>query len=554
MSMLKTLAEGIENRSAKDDALRLVKKWEKFGLLEGLDTHAQRAHMSLLLENQTKQLLKEASTMAGGNVQGFSQVAFPLVRRIFGRAIANKLVSVQPMSLPAGLIFFLDFTYDTDRLDYAAGDSIYGDGVLGSQVTAGVSSEDDGDIRYGEDGFRAMNNGYSHATGTLAGLTATEVDAPFELGPAANNVKVENDPDLASGSYATKFSVTLTDDQINNILVKDNLIAIEATLDDFASGSTQVRRLTRRSGNTITFVYHGTASFSALFDDSQTVTIGFPRQDAWSTPHLGAIEGASPWELEFNAEIPEINIQVDSIPITAQTRKLKAKWTPELAQDLNAFHSLDAEVELSSVLADHIELEINAELMTELVRGGTAARYFWSRRPGKFVDRATGADLSSATDPPDFTGNVSEWYQTLMEILNDVSAQIHRKVRKGGANFLVCSPDVASVLEMTNGFRASVAVDADDGDAGVVSVGSIKNKWDVYVDALFFRNVILIGRKGSGFLESGYVYSPYVPLQTTPTIYGPEDFVPRKGVSTRYARKMVNPDYYGVVIVQDLLG
>ena len=148
---------------------------------------------------------------------------------------------------------------------------------------------------------------------------------------------------------------------------------------------------------------------------------------------------------------------------------------------------------------------------------------------------------------------MSEWYETLIETVNDVSAQIHRKTIRGGANFMVCGPEVAAILEMTAGFRASIAVDAD-GQVGAQKVGSISKKWDVHVDPYFPRNVILVGRKGGSFLESGYVYAPYVPLQVTPTIFGTEDFVPRKGVMTRYGKQMVRADMYGLVVVADLIG
>jgi hypothetical protein len=181
-------------------------------------------------------------------------------------------------------------------------------------------------------------------------------------------------------------------------------------------------------------------------------------------------------------------------------------------------------------------------------------RYYWSRSPGLFVNKTTGEEVGASSAAPDFTGTVSEWYETLAETINDVSAQIHRKTLRGGANFVVCSPEVANILEFTAGFRASVTADQDRGSIGAVNVGSLSKKFDVYVDPYFPRNIVLVGRKGNSFLESGYVYAPYVPLQVTPTIFGVEDFVPRKGVMTRYAKKMVRPDMYGVVIVQGLLG
>jgi hypothetical protein len=234
-----------------------------------------------------------------------------------------------------------------------------------------------------------------------------------------------------------------------------------------------------------------------------------------------------------------------------------------LGQDLNAYHNLDAEVELTSILSEQIALEIDREILEDLIKGAAAGTQYWSRRPGRFLDRASGQQIGTVGGTTynneslmgaDFTGTVSEWYETLVETVNDVSAQIHRKTLRGGANFVVCSPEVANILEFTAGFRASVTADADRGTIGAVNVGSLSKKWDVYVDPYFPRNVLLVGRKGGSFLESGYVYAPYVPLQVTPTIFGVEDFVPRKGVMTRYAKKMVRPDMYGLVIVEDLNG
>jgi len=281
----------------------------------------------------------------------------------------------------------------------------------------------------------------------------------------------------------------------------------------------------------------------------------FPiRDDIIAGGGLGSVIGSPEWGLENEAAIPEIDIKVDSIAITAQTKKLKAKWTPELGQDLNAYHNLDAEVELTSILSEQIALEIDREILADLVNGATAGTFYWSRSPGLFVNRQTGAELGATAAAPDFTGTVSEWYETLIETINDVSAQIHRKTLRGGANFVVCSPEVANVLEFTAGFRANVTADADKGLIGAQNVGSLSRKFDVMVDPYFPRNVLLVGRKGNSFLESGYVYAPYVPLQVTPTIFGVEDFVPRKGVMTRYAKKMVRPDMYGLVIVRGLLG
>jgi hypothetical protein len=325
------------------------------------------------------------------------------------------------------------------------------------------------------------------------------------------------------------------------------------------SGS-QVRRLTQLSGSSTTTALvvfaSDTLAATALDDNFTTLTVSYPATPDTFTgaSAVGAIVPSTGWGLENNSNIPEIDIKVDSVAVTAQTKKLKAKWTPELGQDLNAYHNLDAEVELTSILSEQIALEIDREILQDLISGATAGTFYWSRSPGLFVDRTTGAEVGASAKAPDFTGTVSQWYETLIETINDVSAQIHRKTLRGGANFVVTSPEVANILEFTAGFRASVTADDERGSIGAVKVGSLSKKFDVHVDPYFPRNLLLVGRRGGSFLESGYVYAPYVPLQVTPTIFGTEDFVPRKGVMTRYAKKMVRPDMYGLVVVRGLLG
>ena len=585
MSVLDKLTEGIVSRDLQKEGAALLAKWENTGLLEGMGSERSKDTMARLLENQAKELLREAaSSMKGGDVEGFASVAFPIVRRVFGSLIANDLVSVQPMSLPSGLIFFLDFTKDRNRLGDENGDSLYGGGKVGQQITGGVDLS--GPASGSEKGFYALNNGYSSPTGSQA-LPVITIHAEIEAFPGAEASEAAKlarfDADIPSGSAVVIGKIaTSTLSQLN----KDNLVAIDLGLRDIqASGTTttggnggsQVRRLTQLSGNSnahLLVVMAATGSETAaqikkkLTGSAHTVT--FPIFDnfggdanAPSADAVGVVAADNTWGLEDNINIPEINIQVDSVSVTAMTKKLKAKWTPELGQDLNAYHNLDAEVELTSILSEQIALEIDREILEDLIKGATASTLYWSRRPGRFLDRGTGQQVGTENGKTfnneslmgaDFTGTVSEWYETLAETINDVSAQIHRKTLRGGANFVVCSPEVANILEFTAGFRASVTADSDKGTIGAVNVGALSKKFDVYVDPYFPRNVILVGRKGGSFLESGYVYAPYVPLQVTPTIFGTEDFVPRKGVMTRYAKKMVRPDMYGLVICRDLNG
>ena len=580
-SIIERLTEGVVNRDMRAEGSALLSKWEKTGLLEGLDSDANRNSMARLLENQAKELLRESSTMAGGDIEGFAAVAFPIVRRVFAGLIANDLVSVQPMSLPSGLIFFLDFTTSTDgaglpRLGYGSSEeSLYGGGRIASQITGGVilTNAD------AESGPYALNNGYASPTGSMAAATTLVASGTVADGGVADFDTVTDgfsgtagydvarllrfDADLVSGSA---FAVAQIDrsDLVDGGANMEDLVAVTIT-SSLGANTIQTRRLMREDDQDadkllVTLVSTtGSATaahVTALAGKLNAIThFDAPIVDDFvAGGALGSLKGDDPWGLENNQNIPEIDIKVDSVAVTAVTKKLKAKWTPELGQDLNAYHNLDAEVELTSILSEQIALEIDREILEDLVKGATAGTFYWSRSPGLFVNRDTGAEVGASAKAPDFTGTVSEWYETLVETINDVSAQIHRKTLRGGANFIVCGPEVANVLEFTAGFRASVTADDERGSIGAVRVGSLTKKFDVYVDPYFLRNVVLVGRRGSSFLESGYVYAPYVPLQTTPTIFGPEDFVPRKGVMTRYAKKMVRPDMYGLVIVRGLLG
>jgi len=589
MSIVQKLTEGIVNRDLSSEGSALIAKWEQTGLLEGLGSDDSKNGMARLLENQAKELLRESSSMAaGGDVEGFAAVAFPLVRRVFGSLIANELVSVQPMSLPSGLIFFLDFTYGgvvedttTARLGFEVGKSVYGGDVVGAQITGGVdlSGHD------GEDagGVYNLRNGYSSPTGSAATSPACDISGNIDGGGAVGDNALSNgwtsaiggggltaqyisaqmlkyDPDLTSGSSFAVLTQDLSSTQFNyddlvgidaqwtTALNPDNDIQIIRRLSSLSKSSD----LSTTSDGIVRIVAVGTGSAAQVGAALNAATLTYPIVDNFggntTGNPIGAVLPATTWGLEGADNIPEIDIKVDSVAVTAMTKKLKAKWTPELGQDLNAYHNLDAEVELTQILSEQIALEIDQEILEDLVKGSTAGVRFWSRNPGDFLNRTTGAANSS----PEFTGNVSEWYETLVETINDVSALIHRKTLRGAANFVVCSPEVANLLEFTAGFRANVTADSDRGDIGAVKVGSLSKKFDVMVDPYFPRNIILVGRRGSSFLESGYVYAPYVPLQTTPTIFGVEDFVPRKGVMTRYAKKMVRPDMYGLVVVKAL--
>jgi hypothetical protein len=246
--------------------------------------------------------------------------------------------------------------------------------------------------------------------------------------------------------------------------------------------------------------------------------------------------------------IPEINVQLRSDTVAAKTRKLKAQWTPEFAQDLNAYHSIDAEAELTSILSEYISMEIDLEILDMLITNADTKDY-WSAKIARELSSTDGSytDLSSGV----YYTKMS-WFQTLGVKLQKVSNKIHQKTLRGGANFMVVSPTISTILESIPGFAADSAGDDDKYAMGVQKIGAINSRYDVYKNPYMTENVILMGYKGSQFLETGAVFAPYIPLIMTPLVYDPTSFTPRKGIMTRYAKKMVRPDFYGKVLVRDL--
>ena len=523
---------GSQHKSLQADANKLSEKWEKTGLLEGLKDY-DRSSMSILLENQAKQLVQESSrTGTASNSEEWSGVALPLVRRVFAEIAAKDFVSVQPMNLPSGLVFFLDFKYGTSQpgFDVVSGVTRDGSGTLHGQTN--TSGNPSGGL-YGSGRFAySINEAASDsiAAPTSASINFSELNFNADMSASINTGHLRS-VTVATGSNA--FTNVDAEGVRGFSISGSNIISY---FPEFTTIDT--------SGN-VKFIVSGS-------DEIAGIVIKYQKQPTDVT--RGDFEDTSSSGSAVSLDIPEIDVQLRSETIVAKTRKLKASWTPEFAQDLNAYHSIDAEAELTSMLSEYISMEIDLEILDMLIENAvTSAK--WSAKVGFDDDGlGTGEDRFSEISGASNAYTKNAWYQTLGIKIQKVSNEIHRKTLRGGANFVVCSPEVANILEFTAGFRANVTADADKGDIGAVKVGSLSRKFDVIVDPYFPRNVLLVGRKGGSFLESGYVYAPYVPLQTTPTIFGPEDFVPRKGVMTRYAKKMVRPDMYGLVIVRGLLG
>jgi len=519
------LLEGANHYSLSSEANRLVSKWEKSGLLEGLDGDVHKNNMALMLENQAKQLVTEASqtgvgaSFTAGAGEQWAGVALPLVRRIFGEISAKEFVSVQPMSLPSGLVFYLDFKYGTTTGKFTSGDSIYG-------ATADQEDTDTTKGLYGAGRF-----GYSANTVTKTGATATVTsaswadvfyDADLSASVAAGDVKKVN-VDF-SGFPSTNFDV----EGVRAFDISGSNVVSYLPAYNTASGSTGVNFF-----------------LSASAHNPTTVTVEYHLQPAINS--RGDFEDTIPAAATSTQAIPEINVQLRSANVTAKTRKLKAQWSPEFSQDLKAFHNIDAEAELTAMLSQYVSMEIDLEILDMLIQNA-ATSDAWSARIGYEVASGTVAD--SATNGQAYVQGT--WFQTLGTKLQKVSNEIHRKTLRGGANFLVCSPTVSTILESIPGFAADSPGDRNTYNMGVQKIGAINNRYTVYKNPYMTENTILLGYKGSQFLETGAVYAPYIPLMLTPLVYDPVSFTPRKGIMTRYAKKMVRNDYYGVIRVADL--
>ena len=561
MSDIKSLLTNNMNPQAKlmTETRGLQSKWDKTGLLEGLEG-IEKANMSILLENQAKQLLDEStSTGTSTNSEQWAGVALPLVRRVFAEISAKEFVSVQPMNLPSGLIFYLDFKYGTNRNGLPGAYPFSGSSMFGGTGIKLGSTDDAVNGLYGAGRYSYTSNYFTQSLSTTSG-SATLSDLNF-------------DADLTS---STK---TFTGQKIN-VLVGSNSINTDLnavrSFTISASGINPVNVI-----NELTKVYNtgslATANYyivqfivtgsTAAGNASGLATLTYTKQPTDQTrgdfedtnPFKGQAGGTDGIDRGTDINIPEVNLELKSEPIVAKTRKLKAVWTPELAQDLNAYHSIDAEAELTALLSEYVSMEIDLEIMDMLISAAPSlTTEAWSAVIGKELVKGPNdsAGLPTFTVNNDSTNRTayvkSTWYQTLGNKIQKVSNKIHQLTLRGGANFLVVGPDVATVLESIPGYVVNTDGDSAKFAMGVSRVGSFASRFQVYKNPYMQENTILLGFRGNNFLETGAVYAPYIPLVQTPLVYDPINFTPRRGVMTRYAKKVVRPEFYGKIYVGDL--
>ena len=556
-------------RVIKEDT---IKKWDELGFLEGLGGH-QKDNIAQLYENQASYLINEAAVAdASGS---FETVVFPIIRRVFSKLLANDIVSVQAMNLPIGKLFF--FIPKIQELDGNGHYSPYGmpgnDDAASAGYPAGKRSLydrfyensdnlDQGLFDYSKGSFSSESLSVSGFTAFDAGVVTIDATA-IATGVSKSNVILAvsgftnagagklsgpNGHEMDSEEFLASLEVRTTDANLRSFLgITTAPLPINIVTNKYGKGIVEYG--VKTAG--------GTGNFNDICDKDGIIYIQVDLQkyDASngftdyvvSGSTLAKTEFAVTYRkyasLEFEDQIGEVSFDLESVTVSVTERKLRASWSPELAQDVSAFHNIDAEAELTALLSEQIAAEVDREILRDL-RKGAAWTAKWDYNEWKYGGNA-GATLQGYTQ--------KDWNQTLITKINQLSAQIHKTTLRGGANWIVVSSEVSAVFDDLEYFHVSNAdPEQDTYNMGIEKIGSLAGRYQVYRDPYFPPNKILIGHKGKSLLDAGYIYAPYVPLQLTPTMYNPFNMTPIKGIMTRYAKKMVNNRYFATIDVKGI--
>ena len=563
-----------------------INKWDKLGFLEGLKGH-MRENVAQLYENQASYLINEASTTS--DTGAFETVVFPIVRRVFSKLLANDIVSVQAMNLPIGKLFYFvpniqsytDESTTTNGIHYAP---------YGSPNASDTQTPNSGyDYNLTKDLYDRFYEGnepaldppglFDYSKGQFSAITASVATVAWV-----------GDSLVVSGYGATDYRKVLVvmsgfaSDGAGKLIGPDGQpMDNESFLSDltikgisgnvYTSANTTnpylFRVVTQKYGKGI--VQYGNNNSTAVFPNSKTgggqydnlcdaegyiylevdlqvpvcITCGgsmdgYTGSTFSSSTATNNAFGATYRiykNLEFEDRIGEVSFDLQSVTVSVTERKLRAQWSPEMAQDVAAFHNIDAEAELTALLSEQVAAEIDREILRDL-RKGAAWNLRWDYNGWK--------RLGSSAVP--YTQK--DWNQTLITAINQISAQIHKSTLRGGANWIVVSSEISAIFDDLEYFHVSnAAPEQDQYNMGIERVGTLAGRYQVYRDPYFPPNQVLMGHKGTSLLDTGYIYAPYVPLQLTPTMYNPFNFTPIKGIMTRYAKKMVNNRFYGRITV-----
>jgi hypothetical protein len=547
-------------RVIKEDTIR---KWDDLGFLDGLEGH-MKDNIAQLYENQASFLINEAAVAdASGS---FETVVFPIIRRVFSKLLANDIVSVQAMNLPIGKLFY--FVPKIQDRNSGAHYSPYGipGGAGGTSPSTGYTGINLYD-RFYETSDDASTGLFDYSKGDFSTFSLTGWTlVTFASGVASTTT-------VASGTSVSSVILALTGfskDGQGKIAGPDgNEMDTEEFLASLQIASSKVQSNASLPFNVVTqkygkgIVQYGQKSpgtngnlYQDICDETGTIYLSIDLEEYSATSGFSTWSGATALAgsdfvatyrryatLEFEDAIGEVSFDLESVTVSVTERKLRATWSPELAQDVSAFHNIDAEAELTALLSEQIAAEVDREILRDL-RKGAAWKAKWDYNEWKYGNN--GSSYVGYTQ--------KDWNQTLITKINQVSAQIHKTTLRGGANWIVVSSEVSAVFDDLEYFHVSNAhPEQDQYNMGIEKIGTLAGRYQVYRDPYFPAGKVLIGHKGKSLLDAGYIYAPYVPLQLTPTMYNPFNFTPIKGIMTRYAKKMVNNRYFGVIDVKGLV-
>ena len=550
-----------------------INKWDKLGFLEGLNGHTKE-NMAQLYENQASHLINEAS--ASDNSGSFETVVFPIIRRVFSKLLANDIVSVQAMNLPIGKLFYfvpkIQNRVEVDGLQnhyqplgaplnsstdpeagYGSGKNLYDRFYEGAEP-----AEDPAGL------FDYSKGAYSAITGVAltnviwdgSDLTATGADAFYTGSSTTPTGGFRQVLVMLSGFQSDGQGKLIgpngneqdTEEFLSSLQVKsgNDFYNFNVVTQKYGKGIVQygAEASTTFPGGKYDDICTADGKIYLSVDVSSPVALGTVSLDGYEgTFYTGGTAPAFTAsyriykDMEFEDRIGEVSFDLESVTVSVTERKLRAQWSPELAQDVSAFHNIDAEAELTALLSEQVAAEIDREILRDL-RKGAAWSLRWDYNGWKRVSNGS------------VNYNQKDWNQTLITAINQISAQIHKSTLRGGANWIVVSSEISAIFDDLEYFHVSnAAPDQDQYNMGIERVGTLSGRYQVYRDPYFPPNTVLMGHKGSSLLDTGYVYAPYVPLQLTPTMYNPFNFTPIKGIMTRYAKKMVNNRFYGRIIV-----
>ena len=521
----------------------ITNRWEKIGLLEGLDGHVKE-NCAQLFENQLSHMINESTDSASSGQ--FETVAFPVIRRVFAKLLANDIVSVQALNLPIGKLYYINpkASVRVDGTDHTSPDGAYS-----NAATLAASARTQFEQRSLYDAFYATEYGeegtslFDRSKGRIQFVTGVTTQNPqFQNGDRVVTATIGGFSTTSQGKLIGPAGVPMDTETF--------LASLQITSNSDLNAAAPFQDASIPSGTSIPFNVkvqpYGEAIVDVNGDLVILIDVTYPGQDGYQ-PLTAVTASAVTFNFEYrvysdleeDSEMAEVTFGLDEVTVSVETRKMRAQWTPELAQDVSAFHNIDAEAELTALLSEQMAAEIDREILRDLRRGAA-----WTLRWDY-----NGLRKQTST----FFGTQKDWNQTLITKINQISAQIHKAVLRGGASWIVVSPEISAVFDDLEYFHVSnAAPEQDKYNMGIEKIGTLSGRYQVYRDPYSPPNTMLIGHKGSSILESGYIYAPYVPMQLTPIMYNPYDFKPIRGIMTRYAKKLILNRYYGRIFADGL--